>query len=89
MIALDTSSTNISDWEKTLTEDGWFRQEGTTVGTNLRELDSVLRKDFTSNDINLITVPRLNFDFKGVIFITGKLSLAMMPKKIDIIELDF
>ena len=70
-IAPDTSSNNTSDWEKALAEAEWSKQEGMMVGTSLRELNSVQRKDFESNDITLINLPQLNFEFKGVIFITG------------------
>ena len=72
-IAMDTSSTDTSEWEKSLAEQEWVQQIG-MVNTSLGSLDSMVRKDIMTNDITQILLPKINVDLTAVIFVTGKLS---------------
>ena len=72
-IAMETSSADTSEWVNSLAKEEWVQQKG-TVNTSLVNLDLIVRKDIMTNDINHILFPKINFELKAVIFVTGKLS---------------
>ena len=72
-IAMDTSLADTSEWVDSLAKEDWVQQKG-TVNTSLVNLDLIVRKDIMTNDINHILFPKINFELKAVIFVTGKLS---------------
>ena len=71
-IAMDSSSVDTSEWVNSLAKEEWVKQIG-TVNTSLVSLDLIVRKDIITNDINHILFPKINFELKAVIFVTGKL----------------
>ena len=71
-IAMDTSSADTSEWVNSLVKEEWVQLKG-IVNTSLVNLDLIVRKDIMTNDINHILFPKINFELKAVIFVTGKL----------------
>ena len=76
LIAFDNSRNIASEWEENLAESHWVKQEG-MVGTKDGKLESILRKDILANDITSILLPKFDFMFTGVIFVTGILLPAL------------
>ena len=70
LIAYDNSKNIASEWEEKLTESNWVKQEG-MVKTSGGNLDSIFRNDILANDITFILLPKVDFTFTGVIFVTG------------------
>ena len=84
-IAMDTSSASTSEWENSLTDEKWVNQIG-EVNTSLGNLNSIFRKDISTNDITRILLPERNFEFKAVVFVTGKLSRSII---IDLVNSEY